>query len=170
MLFLKIIMCITLFICCYLIGILISKRYTNRVVQLKDFRNALNIFKTKIRFTYEPVPDIFMQIGNNLNNNVGEVFKKASERMKYKTAGYSWEKTIEEKENLNLTKEDIDILKNLGKLLGKTDVEGQTSEIELVESFLDIQIEKSEKEKNRNEKLYKTLGVVCGLMLVIVLL
>lgn len=169
MLFLKIIIYITLFISCYIIGLLISKKYTNRVEQLKDFKNALNIFKTKIRFTYEPIPDIFNQISGSLNNNVGNIFKKASENMKYKTAEHAWIKAIESQEVLSLTKEDAGILKTLGKLLGKTDIEGQTNEIELVESFLDTQIEKSEKERINNEKLYKTLGVVCGLVLVIVL-
>jgi len=170
MLFLKIIIYIVLFTCCYLIGALIAKKYANRVSELKDFRNALNMFKTKIKFTYEPIPDIFKQICNSLDNSVGNVFKKASENMKYKTAEYAWVKAIEEQENLNLTKEDIDVLKNLGKLLGKVDIEGQTRDIELVESFLDTQIDKSEKEKATNEKLYKTLGIVCGFVLVIILI
>ena len=44
--------------------------------------------------------------------------------------------------------------KNLGRLLGKTDIEGQISEIKLVNNFLDIQIKDAEEEKNKNEKMY----------------
>lgn len=36
------------------IGILISKMYENRVKELRQFKNILNIIKTKIKFTYEP--------------------------------------------------------------------------------------------------------------------
>lgn len=53
---------------------------------------------------------------------------------------------------------------------GKTDVEGQVSQIEITNSFLDIQIEQSEEEKKKNEKLYKTLGITVGLGIVIILL
>ncbi len=49
------------FICSY-IGNLFSKKYTNRLAELKEMKNALNILKTKIRFTYEPIPEIFKQI------------------------------------------------------------------------------------------------------------
>ena len=52
---------------------------------------------------------------------------------------------------------------------GKTDIEGQISEIELTNTFLDIQIEKAENEKQKNQKMYKTLGTVVGLALVIIL-
>ena len=66
--------------------------------------------------------------------------------------------------------DDKDVLKKLGKLLGQTDVEGQISEIEVTENFLDMQIEKAEEERKKNQKLYKTLGIVTGLVLVIILL
>lgn len=44
------------------IGILISKMYENRVKELRQFKNILNIIKTKIKFTYEPLTEIFNQI------------------------------------------------------------------------------------------------------------
>ena len=37
-----------IFLSCSLIGILVSNKYRNRVNELKEFKNALNIFKTKI--------------------------------------------------------------------------------------------------------------------------
>ena len=38
------------------IGILFSKKYANREKELKEMKNSLNIFATKIKFTYESVP------------------------------------------------------------------------------------------------------------------
>jgi len=83
--------------------------------------------------------------------------------------GEAWHYAIENS-NTDLTKEDITILYNLEKLLGKTDVEGQLNEIELIKQFIEVQIKKSEEEQSKNEKLYKTLGVVVGLAIVIVLI
>ena len=53
---------------------------------------------------------------------------------------------------------------------GQTDVEGQISQIEITQSFLEKQIKLAEQEKNKNEKLYKTLGTTCGLAIVILLI
>ena len=53
--------------------------------------------------------------------------------------------------------EDKEVLKGLSKLLGKTDINGQINEIKLVSNFLDTQIQIAQKEKEKNEKMYKTL-------------
>lgn len=53
---------------------------------------------------------------------------------------------------------------------GQTDVEGQVSQIEVTKSFIDMQIDKAEEERKKNEKLYKTLGITVGLAIVIVLI
>ena len=55
-------------------------------------------------------------------------------------------------------------------MLGKTDIDGQVSEIRLTNKFLDVQIKDAENEKLKNEKLYKTLGATVGLALVIILI
>ena len=83
-------------------------------------------------------------------------------------AGKAWVEALES-QNTNLKKEDIEVLKGLSNLLGKVDVEGQVSEIELVDNFLNTQIEKAEEESKKSEKMYKVLGVTIGLAMVIVL-
>ena len=64
--------------------------------------------------------------------------------------------------------EDIEVLKGLSNLLGKVDVQGQINEIEVVENFINMQIEKAEEENRKNKKMYKTLGITVGLAMVIV--
>lgn len=87
--------------------------------------------------------------------------------MKDKSAGEAWNEGIETV-NSNMTLEDKSTLKNLGKLLGKTDLEGQISEIRLVTDLLNTQIELAEIDRRKNEKMYKTLGGIIGLTLVII--
>ena len=65
---------------------------------------------------------------------------------------------------------NIGIIKNLGRLLGKTDIEGQLNEIKLVNNFLDTQIRTAEDEKNKNEQMYRTLGIVAGMTITILLI
>lgn len=159
-----------IFVISLLLGNSISQKYKDRVLELRDFKSALNLLKAKIKYTYEPIPEIFLEISNKFNNTVGAIFFMARERMREKTAGESWELAMREYSFLNISKEDKQILSGLGKLLGKTSKEGQISEIELTEQFLDRQIDKAEEERIKNEKLHKTLGGIIGCALVIVLI
>lgn len=160
----SLVFCISLYI-----GNLISRRYTLRLNELKDIKNALNIIESKIKFTYEPLADIFMQTSKMVSKNISKIFALASNNMKTDNAEEAWEKSI----NIsitNLNKEDIESLKNFGKMLGKTDKEGQISRLELTKTFIEMQIEKAKAEEEKNAKLYKTLGAVVGLAFVIILI
>lgn len=155
-------------VACSLIGKYVSKKYVLRVKELEEMKNALNMFESKIKFTYEPIPEIFEEISKNFNKNIGQVFLRAKENMQTDSANIAWEKAIEESEN-NLTKEDKYVLKTLSKLLGQTDIEGQTSQIEITQRFLETQLKEAQDQKEKNEKLYSKLGATIGLAIVIVL-
>lgn len=99
----------------------------------------------------------------------GELFYKTSKQMNFEFAGEAWEKCIDES-NLYLNNDDKDALKSLAKLLGNTDINGQLSQIHLVNNFLEEQIKDAIDAKIKNEKLYKKLGVIVGLAVVIVLI
>ncbi len=168
MFIIKTIILLTIFGTSLSLGIMFSKKYSNRVKTLKELNSALNIFLTKIKYTYEPIPDIFEEISKNTYKNVSNLFYDLSQKMKNTEAGTAWLNSIEES-NLEINEEDKNILKGLSKLLGKTNLEGQVSEIELTQSFLKKQIEYAEQERQKNEKLYKTLGMTIGLAIVILL-
>lgn len=66
------------------IGLMLAKKYTNRELELKEIKNALNMFENKIKFTYEDIPTVFKDISKKINGNVGNIFKNASgENAKY---------------------------------------------------------------------------------------
>ena len=151
------------------IGILISKMYENRVKELRQFKNILNIIKTKIKFTYEPLAEIFNQISQEKSSKIEEIFENMTYKLAFENLKYSWMDAIQEAD-ISITQEDKDILKELGKVLGQTDADSQVNEIEVTESFLNMQIEKAEEARKKNQKMYKTLGVVVGLVFLIILI
>lgn len=62
MILFKYIFLILIFIGCTSIGYFYSTRFKNRVIELKEFKSALNIMKNKIKFTYKPLGEIFEEI------------------------------------------------------------------------------------------------------------
>lgn len=169
MLIIKIFIYTFIFLTTSAIGMLKSKKYIDRVDELKEMKAAISVFKTKLKYTYEPIPEIFNEISESFNSVIGKIFKIASLNMQNINAGTAWNMAID-LGTLNINSEDKSILKNLGKLLGETDLNGQISQIELTENFLEEQIKKAERERQKNEKLYRTLGMTGGLAIVIILL
>ncbi len=169
MVFFKYLLLIVIFSLSTAIGLIISKMYENRVNELKEFKSIFNIMKTKIKFTYEPLREIFLQISKDNNTKIEKIFGQMACQIQYEQVEKVWSTAIQ-KADISINQEDKNIIKKLGKLLGQTDVEGQISEIEVAENFLDMQIEKAEDEKKKNQKMYKTLGVVLGLVFVIILI
>ncbi len=169
MIVIKYIIIFLVFLICFLLGNIISKRYTLRVKELKDFSNALNIIENKIKFTYEPLSEIFIQTSRLLSENISNIFINASSYMKEFNSEEAWNKGVDGTSTY-LNKEDIENITSFGKLIGKTDKEGQVSHIELTRSFIELQLEKARKEEEKNAKMYKTLGAMIGLVIVIILI
>lgn len=169
---LKYILLFLIFISSSLIGKFLAQKYTYRFKELEELKSVLNIIKSKIKFTYEPIPEIFSEIIDNksqYNNNIINIFKLAKEKLQYHTAENAWNEAVDETIN-NLNKEDRQALKNLSKSLGQTDIEGQISQIDITQNFIDIQLKNALEEKQKNGKLYYKLGTIIGIAITIILI
>ena len=167
----KYIILLLIFLSSSMIGRLLSKKYYYRLEELEEIKNALNLFKTKIKFTYSSIPEIFKEIAEGSNQNISKIFENTVHNLKTMPATEAWNKAIDEtKENTNLNEEDIKIIKGLSKQLGIIDIEGQISQIDITQNFLDTQIRQAQEEKEKNQKLYQKLGTTIGLVIVILLI
>ena len=109
-------MLFSIFIASALIGKYTSQKYKFRVDELEEIKSALNIFKSKIKFTYEPIPEIFEEISENTTYNISKLFKTAKQNMQNETASLAWERAVD-KFSGNIKKEDKQAIKTLSKLL-----------------------------------------------------
>ena len=141
-----------------LIGNIKSKTFQKRYLELKKFKSGLGIFKSKLEFTYEPVNEIFTDISKLVYEDEENIFKRFTENN-------DWNLAVDTQNNLN--NEDKEVAKNLGKMLGRLDKSGQLNEINLVDSFIDKQIENAFEVMKKNEKLYKVLGRSAGIAIAI---
>ena len=154
---LKILLGIGIIFCSCKIGILISKKYIYRLDELEEMKNNLQIIENKIKYTYEPLEEIFIDISEISSSNISMIFKKAASNIKKRGTETA------------LTKEDKSMIEEFSTLLGKTNKEGQINQIKYVINLLDIQIEKARIEREKNEKIYKKLGLILGIGLVIII-
>ena len=120
MVILKYIVLFFIFIGSSYTGILMSRKYRNRVYELREFKEAINILENKIRFTYKPLGEIFDDIIKLFENNICilKIFEIANQNMINEDVSNSWEYALESSKSfLSLNDEDINIIKGLGKLL-----------------------------------------------------
>lgn len=146
-----------------------ANQYVYRVKELICIKSALNIFENKIKFTQSPLEEIFKSIGeNSAEQNIKNIFQALAMKENI-NIHKKWENAISNIES-NLNSEDKNILIDMGKILGTTDVDGQVSNIKITSSFINRQIEKAEQEKEKNAKIFRTLGIVSGLTIIIILI
>jgi len=165
---LKIFILVLIMIICVQIGILKAKSYENRAVELKKIKSSLEVFRSKIEFTYEPIRDIFCEISKIIYEETENIFKNTVKFMDKYDVNNSWNMAVDT--NVWLKNEDKSTIKMFGKLLGKTDKSGQINEINIMSKLLDGLIEKAESENNKNFKLFKSLGICVGIGICIILM
>lgn len=74
MIIIKWIILLSIFLISSLLGIMFANKYKDRVKDLKQLRSALNILKTKIEYTYQPLPQIFLELSKEFDNEVRSNF------------------------------------------------------------------------------------------------
>lgn len=164
MIYIKIFLTMGIIFICFMLGNRKANSFKERVIELKNIKDAMQIFTNKITYTYAPIMEIFEEISNVVYQGKDNIFADTNKIMKenrQNTISNSFYEAIDNNKNA-LIEEDKEIIKMLGRELGKTDKDGQISEIQVISNFLETQILRAEEEKSKNVKLYKTLGTIIG--------
>lgn len=83
----------------------------------------------------------------------------------------AWKQGLQEtKQQMNLEQEDWSILSMIGGLLGSMDAKGQLNELTMVQSMLTQNLEAAKQSQTEKGKLYRSLGVLSGIGLAILMI
>lgn len=152
---------------CTILGIKKSKRYETREYILRE---AITLFKgieNEIKYMLMPLPNAIEITRQNLKTSLKDVAGDIS--LKYLKENLEEKSIAEEVEKLTeLTSYDKQILTLGLTSLGTRDVEGEVSSINLTVSNLEDRLKEAVCDKNKNSKLYKTVGFVAGLMIAVI--
>ncbi|WP_291636585.1 stage III sporulation protein SpoIIIAB [Clostridium sp.] len=170
----KIIACIVILGASTMAGFIYSERLKDRVFQLNEVQRAVYQLQNEITYVHALLPDAFKSIASKSKDPIKELFNKTSELLsdnEYENVYEAMNSAMNSmKSKLSLNSDDINVILDLAKTLGESDIEGQNSIFTLIIANLKKQIIMSEEFMNKNIKMYRYLGFSFGAMLVIALI
>lgn len=162
-----------LFGCSY-IGIIKSCSLKNRRKELLQLQKAVHILESEIMYLYTEVPYIFLKIGENIGEGVGKIFQTAGKSLIngdiFDVYNALNDAASKNKFNTHLENKDLEIIMDLGKVLGKWDIESHKNEFIMAKNMVDENLEESKKNEIKMSKMYTVLGVTFGLTICILLI
>ena len=170
----KIIGCAVILGASTMAGFIYSERLKYRVFQLNEVERAIHQLQNEITYVHALLPDAFKSVAQKSKNPIKELFNKTGELL----SGNEYDNVYEAmnsamntiKSGLNLNCDDINVILDLSKTLGESDIEGQKNMFTLTIGNLKKQIKMSEEFMKKNIKMYRYLGFSFGAMLVIALI
>lgn len=155
------------------LGLIYSRRFRDRVNNLKLLYNCVQLLETEIIYSANPIPDALDEVYRKGNKKVSYVFKDIKEHLVSNRNFTLLDSFIYAsdilKERMYLENEDIEVILSLGRSLGASDRSDQEKHFKTVLVQLQAQQGDAEEKKNNNVKLYKSLGVLIGFAIVLVL-
>lgn len=170
---LKIIGGLMILAACSLSGIAAANRYSFRPKDIRRFRSSVQMLETEIIYGCTPLPQAFNNISMKVEGPLEKFYSMISEDL-YVGNSYSlddtWSKGADKLfHETRLKGTDRDLIAEFGKVLGSSDREDQKKHFELFYIQLKQHEEMAEEERSKNEKMYKTLGILSGLVIFILL-
>lgn len=153
-------------------GFAYADSFKKRVRQLNEIERAINQLQNEIEYTYTPLPEALYNVSEKCEAPINEIFSKASQALYSNEVEsvYDAFKKCLENSNLSINKEDMNVILDLSKSLGESDIEGHKKIFSLSKVNLKKRVSIAEESMNKNVKMYRYLGFSLGAMLVIVLI
>ncbi|MDF2597138.1 MAG: stage sporulation protein SpoAB [Clostridia bacterium] len=170
---LKVIGGIMILSACGVSGIAAANKYSLRPKDIRRFRASIQMLETEIIYGCTPLPHAFNNISAKVEGPLKNFYSMISDEL---NGGCSynldttWSKGVNKLVGETFLKSaDKDLIAGFGKVLGSSDREDQKKHFELFYIQLKQHEEVAEEERRKNEKMYKTLGFLSGLVIFILL-
>ncbi len=155
-----------------MVGFTLSRRLTERLELIREVQVFLLELENEIHYMGLPLGRALLSYSSNKSGEMAKFTKQVSELhiRRDMTIEAAWQKSLEQfRELWPIHREEWTLLMSVGEVLGKTDKAGQSAFIQMMRDKFSVQEKKAEEERARKEKLYKSLGTLGGLALVLVL-
>ncbi len=151
-------------------GFLQSDRLDRRVKFLQQYISFINDINIKIHYSMEPIEKIIKECNNSktLSAFISSIMKQMQ---KGQTFAKAWENSLMVLKNENaLKQQDLNLIEKFGLGLGTSDINGQEAHCKLSLSLANEQLKIAREEKQKKGKLYRTLGISCGICVALLMI
>ncbi|MFD2630802.1 stage III sporulation protein SpoIIIAB [Oceanobacillus kapialis] len=150
-----------------------SNRLSNRPKHIRQLKNALQILEAEILYSQVPLHEAFSIIAKQTPKPICTFFESLHNSLLADRGDLFtvWEKSIDSlKKNSSLGRNEQEIMKQFGRTLGQHDFYQQQKHIQLTINHLDRELEEARDHHLKYGKMAKSLGVLCGLFVVLLLI
>lgn len=173
MLFIKTSLFILIFMTSTSLGFFYGRKYSKRVENLIALQQGIRILQSEIIIFSNPLPEALINTSNKVNKQISKIFLIIRDSLIKNHSGDIFSSFIMSEthlEELFLKKEDIDLFLSLGKMIGKTNRTDQERQFNYILKELEDLIAEAKEERRKNEKMYRSLGLLLGLGIIIILI
>ena len=145
------------------IGYLQSKKLTARTLFFEEYQRFLSELTLQIRYDSSSLKCILEKLRDY--RRLAPLLKECCERIQEGDPFFeAWNKGVGKLSKDNgLLKGDMELLLDLGKGLGISDLEGQLSHLKLNDELTKLRLEEARECKAKKGKLYQMLGLCLGI-------
>lgn len=163
----------TLVLGCAAVGFYYAALEGFRVNDLHEFKKALMILSSEIEHLRTPLPMASSNIAKRTKGVVSTLFTEFALMLGSEsndTAYQLWTSALQEqKKKSYLAAEDWDVIEGFGKTLGYLDKQMQQSAITVTVDYINEKTTSLQTQSEKNKRMFRSLGVIAGLLLVVVL-
>ena len=156
-----------------ILGWYIDRLKVFRIQDLEGLRRMLHMLRGEVNYAMTPLPNAIKEIMNKNHTRVNRIFKELLNLIEAKTGeniSTLWKKAVTTQLSQTYLQEEAGkILISFGESLGYLDKEMQKKNIEITLGYIENKIEELNKEHEKNGRLYRSLGILGGCLLCILL-
>lgn len=140
---------------------------------MREILKMVRLIKGEISFRHAPMPEAFMRTSEKMSGAFQKFLYEAAIQMN-KRAGKSF-RTIYEQNfrqylyGLSIKKSEKEKFLALGNILGYQNLEAQIKQLEFYEKELEYTLTELQKELPEKKKVVKSLGILGGILLAVLL-
>lgn len=173
MLYLKWILLGSIFLTSSSLGFAYGDRYAKRVFYLRELLQSIKLLKTEIIILSNPLSIALENVLVKSDSKISQIYEIILKDLMDRNMEDLYSSFIKTKDILEnqcfLIKEDIDLFVNLGKTIGITDRMDQEKHFTYLINELSLVIKEARVERDKNLKMYRSLGLLMGLGAIIIL-
>lgn len=171
---LKIIGAVIIVLSSTLIGFFYSRKEEYRINDLNEMKRAFTILISEIEYASNSLPESMINISNKTENPISKILIDFAENLNKKdgqTIQQLWtEAVIRNKNDTYFIDEDLENIKSFGSTLGYLDRNMQINNINMMIDYINKKTDTLSEISIKNKKMYRSLGILGGMIIAIILI